>query len=272
MRLPKLSFMRSSRLKNGKKGVFFLHLGKCGGSSIVSGLTKRMNACHGGHINTPVFQRALSRFVDRTDFACYYPHLMAAASIDAILKMESRYKFIHGHVPFVKEGMIGFRDKYEFVTLLREPASRLISSYRYSRRLPQEHGCADEEALKVRFRSYLDSAEGRLAANTFCYYLSGIFHSFEFGELRDQAIANLRHFSLVGVLEDLDGFAKEFTKLGFGKPKFGRKNETDKKFNISSDPLPAKLQHSKEIQDLVRTVTTFDQSIYDYVIKERGSK
>jgi Sulfotransferase family len=179
--------------------LVFLHVMKCGGTSIRSALA---SAAAGGQEDPRVFEldgQAAIRAVDgdnRRNWA------FRDALLRYVLASAPRPAVVLGHFRF-REEHVASLDSAHFVTVLRDPVDRLVSLYRYRRW---------KEGVDVPFSGTLAEfletprwqKEGHLYVDTFCGR-DGLDPRSD--EAVDAAVVNLRRFAAVGVLDRLGQFA-----------------------------------------------------------------
>jgi hypothetical protein len=181
------------------KPVVFLHVMKCGGTSVRAGLASGV----AGHREGPdIFE------LDG-----------GAAKAAAGGTHADNWKFRDALLLYVLEAMppalvlghFRYRTRYEpllgsahFVTVLREPVERLVSLYRYRR---YKEGI--DVPVSVSFDEFLGTKrwanEGHAYVDIFCG--DDGFDPRSEGAI-DAAVANLERLAVVGFTEDLDGFAR----------------------------------------------------------------
>lgn len=226
---------KSSTLNIDQK-IFFLHVPKCGGSSIRNAIENSFN------------------FSSRTKNNNF--HLEDTAAVSAANTLEKpiieykrdflnycmahkSYRYISGHFAYSEKAMQAYGDQWKHVTLLRDPVAKWFSQYFYNRHKQKDHyklDCSLEDFLKT------DGAV-RLGRNYSYLLVDGISsEAAATDDAIDQAIKNLEKFSLVGVLEELDWFCEDFQAI------FGAKLEI-RKYNKS--PL-SKNKRSQQITDDIR--------------------
>ena len=111
--------------------IFFMHIAKCGGSSITNALRDSF---------TP-----LNPFADQVIFHLdpYAAHQAATMSRQEPLDYNrkllryclgcSEYKYVYGHFSFDEMAYETYRDQFAFVTVLRNPVDKWFSLYFYNR-------------------------------------------------------------------------------------------------------------------------------------------
>ena len=119
-----------------------------------------------------------------------------------------RLRLLSGHYPPDLETIMAWRDRWRFVTVLRDPVARTLSQYFYNRYKDNDH-----------FRTEL-SIEGQFAGLEGigrCRRYLALFGAGEKDDLEkgvDLAKRTLDAFDRVGITERLDAFAESLSGLG----------------------------------------------------------
>lgn len=192
-----------------RRDIFFLHVPKCGGSSITDAirqhyLTMDPRDDHKiGHLHPhAALTTARTLGQPQIDFnRDILPYFLG-----------QDYRYVFGHFAFNQAAYDAFKDKYAFVTLLRDPVKRWFSLYFYNRYKEGDH-----YALVDDLETFLESDEavGYGSDYVMRFVGDGSFTDHTSQQAIDRAISNLNHFDLVGVMEDLPMFVKHF-KSSFG--------------------------------------------------------
>lgn len=120
--------------------------------------------------------------------------------------------YVGGHFPFSEHARREFGSEYAFLTMLRNPVDRWISSYLHRRRHPNPRFRVDSPP-----EAYLDSDFGRSQGRELVKYLGGRTEDRESpAAVLERAKRNLDEFAIVGVVERLDRFVEDF------RERFGR--------------------------------------------------
>lgn len=122
----------------------------------------------------------------------------------------SRLKFLTGHSRCTPETRAAFDQKWDFVTLLRNPVDRWISNYFFNHNKKSPHFKTDLD-----INDYLVSPEGQEHGSTYVRYFSNSSIEDVNESHLMEAIENLSHFKVVSTLEAIGDFqSKMKTELG----------------------------------------------------------
>lgn len=178
---------------------------KCGGTSIYRAIRDSyglIERAHGRNIFglDPVASLKSSKLVGeplrdfREKLLLYY------------MSKESQ-RLIYGHFFYSQASFDTYGSEWNFITILREPVSKWLSQYFYNRYKDSNHFKLDTELER-----FLDSNESISMGRDYVYNLTDGISQEEASspEAIDQAIKNLQNFSIVGLLENIESFAKEY--------------------------------------------------------------
>lgn len=257
---------RRSRIYSGRirRSIFgaglrfpciFLHLPKCGGTSISEALYatvplhKRV-----GVIDAVSTRRAASILEFDVDDAwkCHDDLEFGSLTFDLRERILLTHccwgsQLVHGHVLMTDRLRTKVRENYKFLTIMREPIERTISNYR----MAVAAGIASPDP-----EVWLDSPIARAHSTTYLRYLSGhhIVPSEQQGKCLERALAALEMFSLVGFLDEINTFAGEFEQM------FGASLALHK-YNRATG---AKVQLSEAQMVKLNEMCSADRAIYDH--------
>ncbi len=217
----------ASVLKNGiKQSCLFLHLPKCGGTSLSEALYASVPVHKQiGVIDALSSRRAASILEHGKDCLIQTHEDMegAAATFDLREKMMLAYmcaekRLIHGHVLFSDKISEHFKDQYKIVTVMRDPVKRAISNFRMN--VANKRISADPDI-------WLNDIQGLNHASVYLRYLSGeaTITPKNKKALLKKAHENLEKIALVGFLEEMDIFLDRFQEIFGARLKIHRYNE-----------------------------------------------
>ena len=188
---------RGGRKLSSMKKLFFLHIPKCGGTSVNHELQK--SYIRAGYRVTHIDPYASKR---GAVIAC--ENLRDFRSRLLLYEMSrSHSQYISGHLSYSEQVWKNFSDEWHFLTVLREPVARWYSHYFYDRYKTGDH-FRIHEPLEV----FVESKRAQHLGRNYVEALTAKGEA-EADDAVDRAIANLQRFSLVGVLEETDKFIRD---------------------------------------------------------------
>ena len=222
--------------------IFFCHVPKCAGSSVVSAIEDQVYA--GFSVESFDIQQEASL---RAANFLGTPMMGAREAVLAYnLSIQKNY-FGRGH-SYCRPGLVSeFLTDWKFVTILRNPVDRWISEYVYN-------SYKTSAWIKNDFSlgQYLESKKGRSTGRTLIRY----FSNQSIGDQKDtsiyieEALENLSRFSVVGTLENLDVWVARVNRcfdISLNVPKLNVSPKSQKAEEIRSDP-----KVMKKIEELCR--------------------
>lgn len=196
-----------------KRKIVFMHIPKTGGTSVHAAIRRhyRGRTYHIDPIKTRAMAKLIYASVPEIEKGTYL--LRDGFILDA---MQRDFSYISGHIHFNEDIWKAYSDKYSYLTLLREPVKRYISAYFFDSN--KETGGS---YTNLSFPDFVNSERGARLGNFYVNYLSGYplrkdYSMEELSRRIETAKANLMRFSIVGILEDLEHFKREFrARQGF---------------------------------------------------------
>lgn len=230
--------LRTVMGQNLRHPCVFLHVPKCGGTSVSEALYATVPLHRKiGILDSPSIRRALALQNTGRDDLSYHdegPHAAETTRFrEALVLMHMAHQatLIHGHFLWSETAWQHFGDRYRFVTILRDPVARTISNFRMDQRTGTFTGDFD---------AFLDSAEGRRKALHKLRYFSGMATVAPQQEAEALVLArrNIERMSLIGFLDDLPGFAAEFARQFGVRPRIPHYNRAeDAQIDLTDDQL-----------------------------------
>ncbi|AUH33184.1 sulfotransferase family 2 domain-containing protein [Paracoccus tegillarcae] len=232
---------RSLRTMSGQSlrhPCVFLHVPKCGGTSVSEALYATVPLHRKiGILDSPSIRRALAIQNSGQDDQSYHDEGPHAADVTrfresmVLMHMAHQATLIHGHFLWSETAWQHFGDRYRYVTILRDPVARTISNYRMDKRSGNFTGDFD---------AFLVSPEGRRKALHKLRYFSGMATVTPEQEAEALTLArrNLGRMSLIGFLDDLPGFARDFASIFGVRPRIPHYNKAeDKGVDLTDDQM-----------------------------------
>lgn len=209
-----------------KAKVFFMHVPKCGGTSISEALYATVPLHRRvGVVDAPSTRRATAIYHTGQDEMFTHhddlptgQHVYDMREAMLITHMAWGTELIHGHILFSDKADTVFGNDYSYVSVLRDPVARVLSNFAHSR----HDGFIPED-----FDAYLEHYCARSHGLTTLRYFSGM-HEIPTDQ-EDAALAkakeNMEKFSVLGFLDDLPGFCQKYADVVGRSPKIYRYNE-----------------------------------------------
>jgi len=243
------------RAVNSVKGlpsqrVAFIHVQKCGGSSVSQALQEIYQGLTPGGVRVLdvsasfAAARALGRPVAefRSKLLLYYV-------------AQPTTRLITGHFPFVAAAARGPGEDFAFVTILRNPVRRWISAFLYSSAKPAgEHGRIEPDV-----DAFLATDRARAMGHTMIDYFGERQPDEGWETALPRALKNISMFSVVGTLEELPAFREKIQSLLGRRIVIRRRNRT-----VAPDHLIASVSRP-EVLEKVRELCRPDLEFYSRV-------
>ncbi|TMM46743.1 sulfotransferase family 2 domain-containing protein [Qipengyuania marisflavi] len=258
------------RIKQMKQGLedrllpqrfVYHHIAKCGGTSVGRALRKRYLLSQATVTPEETF-RAFQAFTGRNDRVDMMVDVFDLREQMLLYHMFHDVRGLSLHVRFSNIAWEHFKDRYKFITILREPVKRFVSHYHWSHGKSGAFGRIEED-----FEPFLDTERARLVGATFVENLCGLPK--EIPSYSDEAvaaaIANLDKFAVVGDLADLPRFETDIRRELGVKVKIGHENarsRTAVRRNELDDPV---------IRAKVEALCAPDIAVWNAYLAKRGN-
>lgn len=237
----------------GGRRIAFFHTPKCGGTSVHTWLATAFGGPAG---LDPIAAEAAARNIGATG-------LEFREALLAYFVQRRDARFISGHYSYSGRAFAGHEDEFDLITILRNPIDRLLSQYYYNRfRDQRNHFPIDSE-----LSDWLQTNQARAAGMVFTKMFVGdaavakdldkCGRGSDTRAAVSTAIANLGRFTIVGMLEDLDGFEKEI------KSRYGIRSSIGHLRKSPKAGYPKFADQPMSIQDRIRELCEEDMEIYE---------
>lgn len=176
-----------------------------------------------------------------------------------IYYMNQGIRYISGHVCFSDLAYHHFKNNYQFITVLRNPVKRWISHFFFNTAKPS----GDPHKINNDIATFLKTEQAKDYGHQYVKYIGGVDPTGEYTKQQaiDRAKDNLNKFSLVGCLEDLPKFKRQFAKRFKVKLQIAKKNKGPKSSSFIQSVISPEIR--KEIERLCRP----DLEVYQYAIE-----
>ncbi|KAF7775476.1 hypothetical protein PCIT_a1676 [Pseudoalteromonas citrea] len=231
----------------------FIHIAKCGGISIDNALRQQLatpncsRLCRDTSIAASIagFNKPLVTINDSCDFAAHHLKQLQG-TLDYFLSLQRPY--VSGHWG-ANETLLSKYKHVRFITMLREPSSRLRSNYIFNKLtntsaiMPPNNLHTDNIIAEA--NELLFGIRGWQMANTQTAFICGRYpkDSQDAHQLTPQFAKNIAKFELVGVLEELRAFEAKFQRI------FNRTLDIKSRNNTQSLVTPENLQVQTTLTD-----------------------
>ncbi len=249
-----------------KERIFFMHIPKCGGSSV----DKALRNCYISLDKRK--DRDLVRYdslaSEKTAGILFGYDFSRGSHKDLeILDFSEKFlaynmcrvgaRYISGHISFNEHIHDEFAANYKYVTLLRDPVKRFISAYFYAKYRTSN---SDHWRIEEELPEFITTERGKSLGYTYVKYLCGLKKDADFTaqELIERAKVNLNKFDLVGLLEDMSGFAIAFEGRFGVRPKILKINESPVSQSNRQEQL------DERVYNMVQEVCEPDLEIYNH--------
>lgn len=248
----------SLRAKTTSEKIFFLHVPKCGGTSIQDALKKNyqtlnpLNDSQFTYITTHGLRNLRNALTTEqsAEFSSENDCILRTSEHILLYFMnQKKVRCIIGHIPFSEIAFNNFGQEYAFVTLLRDPVERWISEFYYNK------GSA-YDAPDMDISQYVESQHAQPKGTQYVLFLGGRPNGNDHVSQKalQRALDNIQRFAVTGILEDLDGFTQRFEQRFGINLDIGKKNITPKSSN--------RQEITSEIRQQIENICEPDLEIY----------
>lgn len=248
----------ASRLSKSQH-VVLIHVPKCGGVSLHRAM-RRHYPMKQSRVSSVATVHAME-LVHGFDAAVShgYEEVLKFREQLLLYYMSDGRPFISGHCTFSALAHRAFGEVYKFVTVLRDPVARFLSSYFYNLKQADTSPWRVDEDLS----SFVGSDRGEQAGHQFVKYIGGLREdrAYSSREAVEEAKRSLEKFAVIGVLEEPEPLVEQVQReLGFGI-RLGRANRSP----VSRGDREAMVDEG--IVERIRVICQPDVEVYEHARK-----
>ena len=249
---------RISDLVCGNRVVFH-HLPKCGGTSVYRAIRLHYVTSY-AYLDLTATYRALDSL---------YPGLAPDELLRRTVTFREEQFLTHlfldrrliaGPIPFSVQAHRLFHERYRFITTLRDPVSFFFSTYFWNRTSPERRWRIEQS-----IEEFLETPRARTFGSTYASFFSGLGPDADPAsrEAIAAAKANLRQFSVVGLVEDMAGYERRLRDALNLRLRIGHKNKGAR----TSAAARAKAI-TPSVQRRIEEISAPNREIYDFAARE----
>lgn len=236
-----------------QKTVIFLHIPKAAGTTLTQILRRQYSEQQILCLTLPNNTKAL-------------PHSeKLQIKLDKLRQLSDsekrQIKLLHGHFPFGAHELLPQSATY--ITMLRDPVKRVISTYFYAKRTPGHRHYEKINQEGISLKDYISSKINPQLNNGQVRMLSGK-SDVDFGncneKMLEKAKSNLNnYFSVVGTLESFDKTVLSIKEV------LGYNNVFYSKTNVSKSKNDQQIDSN--LIEMIKSENELDLELYNYVLK-----
>lgn len=264
--------------------IAFVHIAKCGGVSIDTALRGSLANLKERRIDREASLIAsLSDFtqkINSIDSACdfsEYHAIKLQRLFDQYLALN--WQYVSGHVAVNTDTLNRYKEKYAFVTMLRDPVERFISNYIFNKltntntfMLP--NNLSTDNVIKEA-HEIIGSRRGWHIANIPTMCITGSFPSnIEQAKLLNKTFSeNISKFAVVGFLNQTDSFTNQIESLTGRKINICHKNSINNISNAQSNEIKTTLKtffHQQNTKSKLNKLCKFESINYQNALNNYG--
>jgi hypothetical protein len=255
--------------RNTNQKIFFMHLGKCAGTSLFEAIRQAMNVGWEGLIDTQEPIARVKSIHNTNNLEVLLPRFHELRINLALHCMAQGYQLVSGHIPYCKSAFETYGTQYSFVTVMRDPVERVISTYKYSKARGQVFGPSKNEVLSPdeELQHFLHSTRGDFEVNNYVAFFGGLHTTQHYKDNLEQAKQNVKDFHLIGFIEDLVEFTNQFYKrfgLELNIPSLRVTKQVFKERSLSKTSEEINELFTPKVRQQIAELCQTDYEVYNY--------
>jgi hypothetical protein len=235
--------------------MFFLHIEKCGGTAVDEAIRRAYRT-----LDVTTYENLIkldSAAAYRASQALGRPTWEYREELARYYLERDNSRFVTGHFQVSEELVTDYKERFSFLTVLREPVAKFVSHYFFNRYKDDDHG-----RIEVGLAEYLETGRARDICTDYVQLLTGTgdapaedAHS---AERLEHAKRTLDKFALVGVLEDLPSFVDDFEdRFGAGLDVMSRNRNPASREKRREELTP-------EVEERIREMNAPNIAIFEH--------
>ena len=248
--------------------IFFMHLGKCAGTSVFNAIRHSMHVGWEGYVDTHTAIQNAKAIHNTDDLNVLLPRFHELRIHSALQRMSKKNQLVGGHIPYCKTAFQQYQKDYNFLTVMRDPVERVISIYKYSKARghsfkPKGKYLSPEEELQF----FLNSPRGKIEVNNYVAFFGGLHTTQTYYNNVEKAKQNVEDFHLIGFTDNLTEFANQFHKMFGLELDIPSLRVTKQVFKEKSSPKSGEeidKLFTQEIRQQIAELCKDDYKVYHY--------
>lgn len=241
--------------------IVFVHVPKCAGITVDSAIRRTYRSVW--EFEGKGIRRLHPGAADRVGDLYEESNWTVRESVIAYHLAEPDTRYVSGHFQVSSTLLERFADEFAFVTLLRDPVARWISHFTYNKYTPKDHRYHIHQDIET----FLETDRARGIGQIFLSYFTGTgemdpVEQRESDAVRKAARENLSRFEVIGFVEEMDGFRRQFEEAFDAEIKLMRRN-----VNPASDEEKSFPPH---VMKKIRDVCAADIELYELARRQFG--